>query len=109
MYPVVPLAGPRTVAADTKVDNFIIPKVIASSKQLCCFHLLQMCLFQNTTVLMSMYSIHMDKEFWCDPEVFRPQRFLNEDGKIINAERVLNFGLGTASKMYSSELLCVCR
>nr|CAI5855416.1 unnamed protein product [Callosobruchus analis] len=37
---------------------------------------------------------NIPKEYWKDPEVFRPERFLNEDGKVFNYERVINFGLG---------------
>lgn len=36
----------------------------------------------------------MDTDFWKDPEVFRPERFLDEDRKIKNTERLLNFGAG---------------
>lgn len=37
----------------------------------------------------------MDNEYWGDPEVFRPERFLSEEGKIVHEERILTFGLGT--------------
>jgi len=38
----------------------------------------------------------MDEEFWGDPTVFRPERFLDEFGEIIPqyAERVAIFGFG---------------
>lgn len=36
----------------------------------------------------------MDEEYWGDPNVFRPERFINEDGKFVMNDRVINFGLG---------------
>lgn len=45
-------------------------------------------------MLFSIYSVHMDKEYWGDPEVFRPERFLNKEGKIIYDDRILTFGFG---------------
>lgn len=45
-------------------------------------------------MLMSMWSVHYDKEHWGDPEVFRPERHLDDDGKLIIDEWFLPFGLG---------------
>ncbi|GJQ79486.1 hypothetical protein Trydic_g16339 [Trypoxylus dichotomus] len=73
-FHVAPIIGPRCVVKDTKLEQYIIPK--------------------NTTILMSLYSVHMDKEFWMDPEVFRPERFLNEAGELVVPERFIPFGLG---------------
>lgn len=36
----------------------------------------------------------MDKQHWGDPEVFRPERFLNDAGKIINDSWLIPFGIG---------------
>lgn len=36
----------------------------------------------------------MDVDHWGDPEVFRPERFLNSDGKVINDKWLMPFGLG---------------
>ncbi|CAL8112753.1 unnamed protein product [Orchesella dallaii] len=49
---------------------------------------------QNTMVLMNLYSAHHDKEYWGDPEVFRPDRFLDDEGKVIKHEPMLTFGAG---------------
>lgn len=51
---------------------------------------------KGTMALVNIYSIHMDKKFWGDPFVFRPERFLNEDNQIIpeKAARVIPFGAG---------------
>jgi cytochrome P450 len=36
----------------------------------------------------------MDKDVWGDPEIFRPERFLDENMNIINSEKILAFGAG---------------
>jgi methyl farnesoate epoxidase/farnesoate epoxidase len=41
-----------------------------------------------------MRSILHDREHWGDPEVFRPERFLDTDGKFIKDEWMIQFGSG---------------
>lgn len=36
----------------------------------------------------------MDNEHWGDPENFRPERFINNEGKIIQDEWFIPFSLG---------------
>lgn len=36
----------------------------------------------------------MDEDFWKDPYVFRPERFLDETGQLVVPERFIPFGLG---------------
>ena len=36
----------------------------------------------------------MDKQYWDDPEQFRPERFITDDGKLRFDERVVPFGIG---------------
>lgn len=49
---------------------------------------------KNTTILIGLHSVHMDKVYWNDPEIFRPERFLDEHQKVINTERLFIFGSG---------------
>lgn len=51
----------------------------------------------GTTVNYSIYKFHTDPDYWGDPEVFRPERFLNTDGKkvkVVRPERFVPFGFG---------------
>lgn len=39
--------------------------------------------------------MHMDKEYWGDPENFRPERFFNPEGKVdLKKDITLPFGAG---------------
>lgn len=66
--------GPRRALQATTLGGYHIPK--------------------NTTILIGSHSVHMEKALWHDPEVYRPERFLDENGKIINAEHLVIFGQG---------------
>ncbi len=44
---------------------------------------------------INIYSVHMDKKYWGDPEIFRPERHLNSDGKLsVHPDHFLPFGAG---------------
>lgn len=73
-FHIVPISGPRRVLKTCELNGYTIPK--------------------NTTVLIGLRSVHMDEEFWKDPEVFRPERFLDESANLKNPERLLPFGAG---------------
>lgn len=62
-FHILPITGPRRVLSTCKLGNYEIP--------------------QNTTILIGNRSIFNDEEFWKDPMTFRPERFLDEDMKII--------------------------
>jgi cytochrome P450 len=36
----------------------------------------------------------MDESVWPNPEEFRPERFLSSSGEVINAEKIMTFGIG---------------
>ncbi|XP_014283057.1 methyl farnesoate epoxidase [Halyomorpha halys] len=49
---------------------------------------------KDSIVLANLYSLHMDKDYWGDPENFRPERFIDENGAIIQHDNFIPFGLG---------------
>ena len=57
------------------------------------FHILAFCIYKisilgghaipaGTTIMPNLMALHMNKEAWGDPEAFRPERFLDKDGKM---------------------------
>lgn len=48
----------------------------------------------GTSVVPLLYAVHMDPELWGDPEVFRPSRFLDSEGKVWQPSFFMPFGVG---------------
>ncbi|XP_065338913.1 methyl farnesoate epoxidase-like [Cloeon dipterum] len=72
---IAPITVPHRATKDVEIYGHVVPK--------------------DTTVLYSIWSIHMEKEHWKDPENFRPERFLNKSGDaVIKDEWFMPFGLG---------------
>lgn len=49
---------------------------------------------QGTAVYANVWNVMHSQEYWQDPEVFRPERFLTEDGKFRRDDRCIPFMLG---------------
>jgi len=45
-------------------------------------------------VLTGLYSYHNDPDVWGDPHVYRPERFLDENGYLLKKDLSLPFGAG---------------
>ena len=80
-FPTAPLGGNiRQTVKDTELSGHgTIPK--------------------GTRLMINTWALHHDKEFWGDPEVFRPERFLDDSGALVEADHpnrrhVLLFGAG---------------
>jgi cytochrome P450 len=48
---------------------------------------------QDTVVIVNAWSFHNDPNFWGDPEVFHPERFLDK-GQLLKKDYSLPFGAG---------------
>ena len=68
------LGVPRATSKDTTLGPYKIP--------------------EGTQVFSFLHSILHDPEYWGDPETFRPERFLDEQGHFKQDERNIPFGLG---------------
>ena len=65
---------PHYATSDVRLREYVIPK--------------------GAIVLISLYHVMHDPEYFKDPETFNPDRFLNENGEFVNDERVIPFGIG---------------
>ncbi|XP_065574487.1 methyl farnesoate epoxidase-like [Artemia franciscana] len=69
---------PRRAMRDTTLMGYYIPK--------------------DTFVHISVWAAHMDKTYWVDPENFRPERHIGEDGKLKkHGFNLMPFGFGKRS------------
>ncbi|CAG7676539.1 unnamed protein product [Allacma fusca] len=58
------------------------------------FHINGAPVMKDSLIAINIYGIHYSKKIWTDPELFRPERFLCPDGKIINRDKIMPFGHG---------------
>ncbi|KAK7112799.1 cytochrome P450 1A1-like [Littorina saxatilis] len=72
----VPFALPHATTCDTTLRGYDIP--------------------EGTVVLINLQSIYMEQDLWGDPEVFRPERFINSEGLLDRSlvEQASPFSLG---------------
>ena len=71
-----PLSVPHKTTVDTTLQGYSIPK--------------------GTTVITNLWSLHHDPEIWANPDAFKPERFLDEEGNFVppKADRFLPFSAG---------------
>ncbi|CAN7939638.1 unnamed protein product [Ixodes hexagonus] len=76
-YPVAPVGIPHKTTCDTEAGGKFVPK--------------------DTGLLYNIYAVNHDPTLWKDPDVFRPERFLDPVTGKLNLEglpALLTFGLG---------------
>ncbi|XP_052089355.1 cytochrome P450 2B4-like [Mytilus californianus] len=85
---IVPLAVPHLAVEDIEIDGMTIPK--------------------NAVIFPSLMSVHRDPTLWEEPDVFRPERFLQND-KFVKKEGFSAFSMGPRNclgkQLAESELL----
>lgn len=73
-FHIVPVSGPRRALRNTTLGKYRIPK--------------------NTTILMGLRTVHMDDEYWKNPNEFHPERFLDNDMNVRKMDHFMPFGQG---------------
>ncbi|CAH1775796.1 unnamed protein product [Owenia fusiformis] len=51
----------------------------------------------RTNIFANFYAVNNDPDYWKDPEKFRPERFIGEDGKFKKDDHVMTFSVGKRS------------
>ncbi|KAK3762030.1 hypothetical protein RRG08_066164, partial [Elysia crispata] len=71
---IVPLSLLHRVSKECTVRGYTIPK--------------------DTMVIPHLDAVHFDEQIWGDPHTFRPERFLNDKGEVVQPEQFVAFSLG---------------
>ncbi|XP_072044319.1 cytochrome P450 2J4-like [Amphiura filiformis] len=71
---ILALGTPHVASQDTKLAGYDIPK--------------------GTYVVSNVWALHNDPDVWNEPDQFKPERFLDEDGKLCHREELIPFGTG---------------
>lgn len=71
---IAPIGLRREVSETFSVRGFTIPK--------------------GSVIWPVLESVHNDRKIWGDPENFRPERFIDENGILINREELIPFSIG---------------
>ncbi|XP_046343155.2 steroid 17-alpha-hydroxylase/17,20 lyase-like [Haliotis rufescens] len=80
MATVAPLSLPHSTTCDTTLGDYEIPK--------------------GTMVMANLFAIHHDPRHWKEPEVFNPERFLDDSGRFApKPESWMPFSVGKRSCM----------
>ena len=78
MISLTPLSAFHVASETTSFRGYTIPK--------------------NSVVISNLYAVMHSREIWGDPEVFRPERFLDTAGEVHEREEVIPFGVGKLNK-----------
>jgi len=49
---------------------------------------------KGTIIVANIWSVHQDPIEWPNPSEFRPERFLDGEGKIVRRDKLIPFGIG---------------
>ena len=74
---VVPLGIFHRAVEDETINGYLIPK--------------------DTTIIANIYAAHHDPQVWGDPENFRPERWIDQDGKLKKFDQLVAFSAGKRS------------
>ena len=54
---------------------------------------------EGSIVISNLWAVHRDPDLWPEPYKLKPERFLNDDGEIMNREQLIPFSTGKLTKI----------
>lgn len=72
-----PLGIIHKVSEDSELGSYLLPR--------------------GTHVILNILQIHMDPDYFPEPEKFKPERYLSADGKFVRNDSLIGFGTGKRS------------
>ncbi|CAK8674850.1 unnamed protein product [Clavelina lepadiformis] len=69
-----PLSVPHKTTESSELNGYFIPK--------------------GTTILPNLWAVHNDPDYWNEPDKFKPERFLDNDGQFVSSNHVIPFSVG---------------
>ena len=60
----------------------------------------------DTVIIPDIYSIHMNPDLWEDPEEFKPERFIDAEGKLSKPQHFIPFSIGKVLLLKSTLYTC---
>ena len=70
----IPVMPAHTVREDVTLQGYTIPR--------------------NANILANLHAVHHDPKSFPEPDVFRPERFLDPDGHLVKDDHIIPFGMG---------------
>ena len=64
-----------------------------------CFFISEHFIPKGTLVNAMLFHVMSDPQYWKDPDLFNPERFINNQGKFQRDERVVPYGIGKRHSM----------
>ncbi|XP_066278640.1 cytochrome P450 2U1-like [Branchiostoma lanceolatum] len=71
---ILPFSVPHSASGDTTLNGYTIP--------------------DDATILVNLWSVHMNPQLFPEPDNFNPNRFLDQDGNFVKHEALIPFSVG---------------
>ncbi|CAK8679271.1 unnamed protein product [Clavelina lepadiformis] len=71
---IVPLSVFHKTNENAEINGFVIPK--------------------DTGIMVNLWAVHNDPDYWKEPDIFKPERFIDEKGNFVKSSHLVAFSVG---------------